>query len=213
MRLKFEKDGRGILARVWNANYTEVAYARIGIEGLQAEIEFPNDWHENARAWVRVSLGFFKVAFSFPSARRGEDDHQCQGATYGFQFYSDMLLIKYGQPTGTRNSPSKAFWMPWAWKHREHLILSEPETHPYRYTLKSGEVQDVQATIQKESRRWTRFWIPCQKTRTTIDVRFSGEVGERAGSWKGGTIGCGHEMKKGETPLETLRRMEKERSF
>ncbi len=34
-----------------------------------------------------------------------------------------------------------------------------------------------------------------------------------AGSWKGGVLGCGYEMKPGETPKQTLRRMERERVF
>ena len=38
-------------------------------------------------------------------------------------------------------------------------------------------------------------------------------VGERVNSWKGGTVGCSYSMLKGETPEQTLRRMEKEREF
>jgi hypothetical protein len=45
------------------------------------------------------------------------------------------------------------------------------------------------------------------------DKKITGEVGERTGSYKGGTLGCSHKMLKGETPLQTLRRMEKERKF
>jgi len=82
-------------------------------------------------------------------------------------------------------------------------------------------------------------WFPTiRKKRKTIDVKFSyggpfkrfviiekqgfkipnskeetGEVGERTGEWKGGTTGCGYQMLPNETPLETLRRMEKERKF
>jgi hypothetical protein len=48
---------------------------------------------------------------------------------------------------------------------------------------------------------------------TTLDVKFDDEVGERSGSWKGGTIGCSYEMLPNETPEQTLRRMEKEREF
>lgn len=47
----------------------------------------------------------------------------------------------------------------------------------------------------------------------TIDIRFSAEVGSRAGSWKGGTIGCSYEMNPGETPEHTLRRMQAVRRF
>lgn len=47
----------------------------------------------------------------------------------------------------------------------------------------------------------------------SIDVEFDGEVGERTGSWKGGTIGCEYELRPNETPYECLKRMEQERKF
>jgi len=50
-------------------------------------------------------------------------------------------------------------------------------------------------------------------TKESIDVEFSGEVGERSGSWKGGCIGCSYDLRPDETMLCTLRRMEKEQSF
>lgn len=95
----------------------------------------------------------------------------------------------------------------------------ETWTLPYRYCLRrsSWEVQQRTATIHVERmewrRKWTR-WCPWfAKVRQYIEVEFSDEVGERTGSWKGGCIGCSYEMRKGETPQETLRRMEQERKF
>lgn len=86
----------------------------------------------------------------------------------------------------------------------------------YRYVLKDGTLQEVQATIHLERRVWKARWypiIPITKSRTSIDVKFSDEVGEGKGSWKGGTIGCGYDLLPGETALECLRRMERERKF
>ena len=57
---------------------------------------------------------------------------------------------------------------------------------------------------------WTRIF---EKQRQSISVEFNDEVGERSGSWKGGCIVCGYEMLPGETPEQTLRRMERERVF
>lgn len=90
--------------------------------------------------------------------------------------------------------------------------------HPYRYMLKNGEVQHRMATVTVERRAWRRKFLPTwlkvfQKCRTTIEVEFSDEVGERSGGWKGGTIGCGYDMRRGERPYDTLRRMEAERRF
>jgi hypothetical protein len=49
--------------------------------------------------------------------------------------------------------------------------------------------------------------------RTSIWVTFNEEIGERVETWKGGTTGCGCDIRTGETPEMTLRRMEKERKF
>lgn len=91
------------------------------------------------------------------------------------------------------------------------------ETLPYRYVLKSGEVQERQATIGVEEMEWRRRatpWLPWfRKVRRYIDVSFDGEVGEGTGSWKGGTLGCGYELRAGESPETCLRRMERERVF
>jgi hypothetical protein len=91
------------------------------------------------------------------------------------------------------------------------------ERHSYTYKLKSGQSQIVTASISRErtmmSRRYLhRIGWPKEQIES-IDVSFSGEVGERAGSWKGGCIGCGYTAQPGETPLQTLRRMERDRKF
>lgn len=91
------------------------------------------------------------------------------------------------------------------------------ETHPYAYRLRSGEVQHRKATILRERREHGRNLLHRlgwpKSTKYSIDIWFDGEVGERSCSWKGGTIGCGYSMLDGETPLQTLRRMERERVF
>lgn len=100
------------------------------------------------------------------------------------------------------------------------------ETHPYHYMLQSGETQHVTATITRERSCRGLYWFsdkgPVSRALRTvgpkwrsesIDIAFSGEVGERAGSWKGGCVGCGYTMKPGETPRHTLLRMQRERRF
>jgi len=130
------------------------------------------------------------------------------------------------------------FHMPWAWDHCVHEVLradgtwvpyvdsyekdKEPdgrliETAEYQYVLKSGEVQHRTAKFYTDRRIWKWRWFPSlpwpKLVRTGIDVEFSGEVGERTGSWKGGTIGCGFDLQPGETPIACLRRMEFTRKF
>lgn len=91
------------------------------------------------------------------------------------------------------------------------------KSYPYTYVLKSGEVQQRSATVS------TRRHILCRRafkvfgwprwSKESIEVQFSDEVGERSGSWKGGTIGCCYDLRPNETPLNALRRMEAERKF
>lgn len=132
---------------------------------------------------------------------------------------------------------TKFFHMPWEFTHIKTEVLradgtwakrvqsyesGEPDgrqvwTEPYRYVCRSGDVQEVTATFYVDRmewrRKWTR-WCPWfAKVRTSIDVQFSDELGDAAGSWKGGVIGTGENLKPGESPVECLRRMERERVF
>lgn len=153
----------------------------------------------------------------------------------------EMWGLRYGDNyiTFSWGDDSTSFRMPWDWEHcnDKYMVLREDGTwepckhswdeggpdnrfiqeFPYVYILKDGTVQNVTAKVYVNRREWRRRfirWIPWfAKKRQSIDVEFSDEVGERAGSWKGGCIGCGYEMKKGETAEQTLRRMERERKF
>ena len=114
------------------------------------------------------------------------------------------------------------------------------EEYPYVYNLKNGTIQERIATVKVEEREWRCRgfkWLPyprmihkdisvdfsyggpiareviVEKKGFKLKNKYTGEVGERTGGWKGGTLGCGYSMLKGETPLQTLRRMEKERVF
>lgn len=213
--MRIVRDGRGV--RIFSADYNqgEVAYASLRVNGLAANVEFPSDWHEYRRGWLTLGLGFVRIGLSFPWKKAVPDNHQCSGPRYGFYFFEDHLVLLWGHDTGRSKDPkkSKFIYMPWSWKHRQHDILSEPETHLYRYVLRSGEVQERMATIKVEQRRWTRWWLPWRKVSRYIDIEFSGEVGERSGSWKGGVLGCSYNMLPNELAVDCLRRMERERTF
>lgn len=113
---------------------------------------------------------------------------------------------------------SDGTWAPYvgSWERDKEPDDRHKATYPYRYVLRSGEVQDRNATIYVERRvrklKWLR-WLPWGRTSYAISVDFDGEVGERAGSWKGGCTGCSYELRKDETPLECLRRMLRDRRF
>lgn len=65
----------------------------------------------------------------------------------------------------------------------------------------------ITATCVIEEREWHRGdgwfkwlkWFYPRKIRRSLDLQFSAEVGPEKGSWKGGTIGHGIEMERGET--------------
>lgn len=93
------------------------------------------------------------------------------------------------------------------------------ETFPYTYKLKSGKIQSVSAKVCQRRTEWVwkifkRWNIGPRKVCHALDIEFSGEVGERAGSWKGGCIGYSWELKfPGEEWETALRRMEAVRRF
>ena len=150
---------------------------------------------------------------------------------WGFVMCDESLHLHW-------NEHVKVWWLPWFSKvHMRHEVRrpdgswvpfvgswenKEPDGReqcvvPYHYTLKRGEVQERQATVYVERRAWRPKWFTWtplfEKSIQSISVEFSDEVGERTGSWKGGCTGCGYTMLPGETPEQTLRRMERERVF
>lgn len=213
LRIRAERDRNSLLVRAFLDRWSEFAYLVLGIRGLQLQIEFPSDWHEQRRAWVRIGFGLGLLAFSFPWPTVVDDEYQCSGPTYGFTFFGDGLHLHWGKCKGTRDDPIKIVPMPWQWRHRLHEVLTEPQQHSYTYRLRSGELQHRVATVHVERRTWVRPWFPWKRVVRSISVDFDHEVGERTGSWKGGVTGCGYEMRRDETALETLRRMERERKF
>lgn len=217
MRFRVERDRpRALVLRVFTRQ-GEIAYAVFGLRGVRADIEFPSDWHERRRAWIRLGCGFLSIAFSFPWSRVVPDCGQCSGPTYGFYFFDDSLVLQWGKSKGgwdgRRRDPIKHIQMPWGWRHVEHRTETVPRTYDYRYERESGEIQQRKATIAKETGTWWRPWLPWKMVKRSIKVDFDAEVGERTGSWKGGVMGCAYEMLPHESPLDCLRRMERERKF
>lgn len=140
------------------------------------------------------------------------------------EFTSPLDLLFYTNPPRVANSEEN--WINWihetkgrrvdTWKDEVKSLLWKRE-YSYHYILKSGKGQARIATVGVLEREWRMrwlTWIPLfNKVSRSIDVEFNDEVGERTGSWKGGTLGCGYELRQGESPIQCLRRMEKERIF
>lgn len=160
------------------------------------------------------SIDFYSVDGEFPNhiwIRLAGKNSKTIYFPWAYDWFRTSLLLKDGTWTHEKKGLRQEFWGD-EWKD-----IKFQEVHPYTYTLRSGEKQERKATIHVREMEWrpyyTQFTSLFNKVRRCIEIEFSDEVGERSGSWKGGTIGCSYEMRAGETPLETLRRMEIERKF
>lgn len=204
-----------------NGESLEITWPRtpIGVTYSLADTDMPG-----SRRQLWVGLGF--VQAFIPLGWSPHAFSAFEGPRWGFD-----LSLEFGAVFYWRHR-AKSFDWPWDWHtlayeqqlcdgrwvdvfKRDQDVYSEQ--HPYTYTLQSGEVQRRTATISMrrhvicyrafKALGWPR-WI-----KESIDIEFDGEVGERTGSWKGGTIGCGSDIRPGETMLEALRRMERDRKF
>jgi hypothetical protein len=182
-----------------------------------------------------LDLFGFLIALPFMDRWRREPREMME--SWGVYLNGTQCQWKWDSIVWCWGDYTKFFHMPWEWKHYKTEVrradgswakrvqsyeVGEPDQRkvfefPYRYMLRNGEVQERTATVFVERMEWRRKWtyrIPLfAMKRQSIEVEFSAEVGERTSSWKGGCIGCGYEMKPGETAEQTLRRMELEREF
>lgn len=97
------------------------------------------------------------------------------------------------------------------WEQERHIAESTP-TVSFSFHDYDGELITVKTKI--EEREW-KFgvgyfkWLSLfrkSKISRSLDLRFSSEVGERKGSWKGGTIGHAIEMRPGELHEDAFKR-------
>lgn len=189
---------------------------------------------DERRFSLNVHLFWVNVWVSLPFLSRWawepEEMMEAWGATYTGEPWG--LHLRWGARTKIVYMPWRDWvfiahevrraddtWVPYvgSWERDKEPDGRATEQHPYRYLTRSGEKQEVTATIHAERwthrLRWLRHTRLFQRVRYSINVEFSDEVGERRGSWKGGVIGCGYDLLPDETPVECLRRMESERRF
>lgn len=198
--------------------------------------------YETAHLNVAFVLGqvFIRLPWLDGWFLKREKDGECP--TYGFTTFEQSLHLNWGRRCKIIDAPWTTRMISWEflahdgrWLGRDQMerswapgvgVAPYRETHPYHYMLMSGDVQHVEATITRTRMVRGLYWFSDKgpisrflrsigpKWRTdSIDIEFSDEVGERAGSWKGGCVGCGYTMQPGERPVQTLRRMQLERRF
>lgn len=161
---------------------------------------------------------------------------QIDRRAYGFTVSDGTLFLKFGRQTGDSwTDQSRCIFLPWKeWRHVRHsfydmdgdLFADVPDRDwdarqmlevacpTVRFQFRDFDGEEITATTRIEERQWKRgegrfkwlSWFVRDKVRRSLDIRFSAEVGERKGSWKGGTIGTGIEMLPGELHEAAFRR-------
>lgn len=221
--------------------YKESAEWLIFYWGCVFDISYQTCGYFDARHRINLDLIFFSLTVILPIYSKHTDE--CDPPKWGIAYHNQTFWIyRGGKGNMNGGNKWWTAQVPWAydwvrtsnlrkdgtWEHETkgnnknfwddkwNEILWK-ETYPYEYKLKSGEVQKREATIRVEEREWRWHWLKWlpypRRISKSINIDFNDEVGERTGSWKGGTTGCGYNLKGNETPLECLRRMEKERTF
>lgn len=207
--------------------------------GWNFDISFQLCGYFDNRPRINLDLIFFSLSLILPFRNSWTDE--CDPPKWGLAIHNNTVWIYRGGKGNMKGGGKWWTWnipfitMDWVrtsillkddtWEHEtkgNHKSFYKDEwkekqkSWTYDYTDKyDGEV--IPTTIYVDEREWRPKWLKWTKlfakTRRGIDVHFSKECGERKGSWKGGTLGCGYELLSNETPLDCLKRMEKERNF
>lgn len=155
---------------------------------------------------------------------------------FGFTFVDGALHTYFGAQTDEwPGSKSRVYFLPWReWRHVRHSFYDmdgdlfahvpdrdwpmqqklETACPALRFEFLDFDGEQITATTRIDEREW-RFgtgkfkWLSLfrrPKIIRSLDLQFSAEVGERKGSWKGGTIGHSTEMLPGELHEAAFRR-------
>lgn len=148
----------------------------------------------------------------------------------------DFLSIYYGPQThDSRTTKSWCYHLPWKqWRHVRSSLYKPDGSHFYtegkegfshfcemkgrcpsvQFEFQDFDGEKLTATakiVEREWRKGERYfkwlsWFYPKKVVRSLDLWFSGETGPEKGSWKGGTIGHGIDLKPAETPLAAFQR-------
>lgn len=203
------------------------------------DISFEICGYFDNRPRINLDLIFFSLTFILPFRNKWTDE--CDSPKWGISIHNKKIWI-YRGGKGNFNGGTK-WWtwnIPFIakeWVRTSLLLKDDTWVHETKGNYKNfyedewkekrkswnydyidsfdGEV--IPTTIHVKEREWRPIWLKWTNlfsdVQKTIEVDFSKECGERKGSWKGGTLGCGYSMLKNEHPLDCLKRMEKERKF
>ena len=158
-----------------------------------------------------------------------------QRRSFGFSYHDGYFQVLYGVQTDSSDTEkSKGLFLPWTqWRHTEcryygldgelvtaitdaWYMLPAIEKMSYSRSFLfwdfDGERMVAHTNIEENEQRlgegWFKWLSVLKKPRIArhLNITFSGEVGKKKGSWKGGTIGHSIEMRDGELHEEAFRR-------
>ncbi len=222
--MKLRKTGK-----FWWGEYT------LGLTDLR--LMYHHGYYFDQRCYLSISPLFGSFHIKLPWKTSLKEDYNMP--QYGFYYIENSLAFCFNKkvkhldmpwcPTWVRTSYLSKLTTKESWVHEYKRFDQKfwdkekwkdvlwSETHPYKYILKSGEIQNVQATLRVVERERRPKWLTWIKLFSnisrSIEIEFSSEIGEEIGSWKGGCIGCSWKLKPNQTPLEALKEMEATRKF
>lgn len=207
--------------------------------GWHFDLSYESCGYFDPRPRISLDLILFSLTLIFPF--RTGNPHECDSPKWGLSVHNNTVWIYRGGKGNDHGGNKWWTWdIPFLTKEwvRTSILLNDgtweherpgdkkefyndewkkrQQFWNYDYTDSyDGEI--IPTTIYVEEREWRPKWLKWTSlfayVRTSIDIHFSKEVGRKKGSWKGGVLGCGYDIRPGEYPLDTLKRMEKERKF
>lgn len=188
-----------------DANWNAETVARLGRNWY---------WAVDRRAYgISLSESFLNVSFG-----RQTGDSRTDRSWGYFLPWTQWRHVRHsfygvdGEHVATLPDIGKPYLGNLQWWETERKIADATPTVSFEFDDFDGE--RITAVTRIEEREW-RFgtgwfkWLSlfrAPKISRSLDIRFSAEVGKRKGSWKGGTLGHGIEMKSGELHEAAFRR-------
>lgn len=188
--------------------------------------------YEDASYSLSVCLGWGYLNINLPfTTSIGES---CDPPRYGVTLCGNTLMLYLGGKMNEFNQCDSVLhtWdIPFVSYNHEGWFVKDPngvwvdktilsedglkslkEVTDFTYVTSSGNTQHRKATHHLQKGIWHRKWFPFLKiVEVSLEVEFDEGTGDREEySWKGGVIMMSCELNKGETPLERLKRLEKD---
>jgi hypothetical protein len=188
-------------------------------------------------AGLMLLIPFGSISLNLPVYTHKED---CDYPQYGF-YINDTSRVPTAI-VWCWNMKYIFWWFPWDWTWVRRTVwdvddnpineyngspkyffldkwneIIQKYQYTYTYVRNNKKVQTAVATYYVEEMEWRWRWFTWLRfprlIRKSINFSFDKEIGEQSGSWKGGVMGSGYTMRPGESPVECIQRMERERRF